>query len=66
MDRRDRRRFGVLPDDHLKDGDVVRVGVTAVGPEKFWGVGLGEKAQTGARWTAYDAEGKPVGSGAVM
>jgi hypothetical protein len=50
----------------LKSGTAVRVGVTAVGPEKFWGVGLGEKAQTGARWTAYNIEGKPVGSGLVI
>ncbi len=50
----------------LKDGAAVRVGVTAVGPDKFWGVGLGGQAQTGARWTAYDAEGKSVGSGSVI
>lgn len=50
----------------LKDGSVIRVGVTAVGPQRFWGVGLGGKSRTGARWTAYNAEGKPVGSGPVF
>jgi hypothetical protein len=50
----------------LKDGSAVRVGVTAVGPEKFWGVGFGEKAHTGAHWTAYNIEGKAVGSGSVI
>jgi hypothetical protein len=50
----------------LKDGSVIRVGVTVVGPQKFWGVGLGEKSHVGARWTAYNAAGKPVGSGAVF
>jgi hypothetical protein len=49
----------------LKNGRTMRVGVTAVGPQKFWGVGLGEKAQTGARWTAYNAEGKRVASGSL-
>jgi hypothetical protein len=49
----------------LKNGRTVRVGVTAVGPEKFWGVGLSGKLQTGARWTAYDAEGKRVASGSL-
>jgi hypothetical protein len=47
-------------------GSAIRVGVTTIGGEKFWGVGLGGKSQTGARWTAYDAEGKAVGSGSVF
>jgi hypothetical protein len=50
----------------LKDGSTVRVGVTAVGAQRFWGVGLGAKAQTGARWTAYNAEGKQVASGSAI
>jgi hypothetical protein len=50
----------------FKDGSAIRVGVTAVGPEKFWGVGLGGETQTGARWTAYTAQGKQVASGPVF
>ena len=50
----------------FKHGSAIRVGVTAIGPERFWGVGLGTRSATGARWTAYNAEGKPVGSGPVF
>ena len=49
----------------LKDGSAIRVGVTTIGGEKFWGAGLGGKAPAGARWTAYNAEGKAVASGSV-
>jgi hypothetical protein len=50
----------------FKHGAAVRVGVTAIGPEKFWGVDFGKQSQAGARWTAYDAEGKPLASGSVF
>jgi hypothetical protein len=50
----------------FKHGSAIRVGVTAIGPERFWGVGLGAKSSTGARWTAYNAAGKPVASGSVF
>lgn len=49
----------------LKDGSAQRVGVTAIGPERFWGVGVGRKSVTGARWAAYNVEGKLVASGKV-
>ena len=50
----------------LKDGSTVRAGVTAVGSQKFWGVPAQLVQQTGARWTAYNAAGKPVASGSVI
>lgn len=50
----------------FKHGSAIRVGVTAVGSQRFWGVGLGEKSATGARWTAYNAAGTPVASGSVL
>jgi hypothetical protein len=50
----------------LKDGGTLRVDATEVGTEKFWGDGLSEKVQTGARWTACDAEGKMVSSGRIV
>ena len=50
----------------FKHGSAIRVGVTTIGPERFWGVGLGAKSATGARWTAYNAEGKRVASGSVI
>jgi hypothetical protein len=50
----------------FKHGSAIRVGVTAIGPERFWGTGLGVKSSTGARWTAYNAAGKPVASGSVI
>ena len=43
----DGRRFGVTLMITLKDGSTVRVGVTAVGRQKFWGVSLSEKAVPG-------------------
>ena len=49
----------------LKGGSAQRVGVTAIGPERFWGVGVGGKSVTGARWAAYNADGKLVASGRV-
>jgi hypothetical protein len=48
-----------------KAGDPVRVPATAVGGQKFWGVVLSQRARSGARWTAYDAAGRPVSSGAL-
>jgi hypothetical protein len=48
-----------------KDGSTLRAAATAVGPQKFWIVPLTEQEQTGSRWTAYDAAGKAVASGAV-
>jgi hypothetical protein len=49
----------------LKDGSTVRADATAVGRQKFWGVPLSSSQQTGARWTAYDDAGQPVGSGSI-
>jgi hypothetical protein len=48
-----------------KDGSTVRAAATAVGPQKFWAVPMSQAEQTGARWTAYDAAGKAVGSGSI-
>lgn len=50
----------------FKHGSAIRIGVTAIGSERFWGVGLGAKSSTGARWTAYNAAGKRVASGSVI
>ena len=50
----------------FKHGSAIRVGVTAIGPERFWGTGLGARSSIGARWTAYNAAGKPVASGSVI
>lgn len=50
----------------FKHGSALRVGVTNIGPERFWGTGLGARSATGARWTAYNAAGKPVASGSVI
>jgi hypothetical protein len=47
----------------LKDGSTVRADATAVASQKFWGVTLSGSQQADARWTAYDAGGKAVGSG---
>jgi hypothetical protein len=49
----------------LKDGSTVRAEATPVGSQKFWGVPLSSSQQTGARWTAYDDAGQPVGSGSI-
>jgi hypothetical protein len=49
----------------LKDGSTVRADATAVGRGKFWGVPLSSSQQTGARWTAYDAAGRPISSGTM-
>lgn len=45
------------------DGSTLRAAAIAVGPQKFWAVPLSRPAQKGARWTAYDAAGRPVASG---
>jgi hypothetical protein len=50
----------------FEDGSATRAGATTIGGQKFWGVGFGRKGDNGARWTAYDAAGKPVGSGSVF
>ena len=50
----------------FKHGSAIRVGVTDIGPERFWGAGLGARSSTGARWTAYTADGKRVASGSVI
>jgi hypothetical protein len=49
----------------LKDGSTLRVAVTAVGQQKFWAFSLAQQAEAGARWTAYNAVGKPVASGSL-
>ncbi len=49
----------------LKDGSTRRVGVTEVGRQKFWAFYLGDPADVGARWAAYDAAGQQVASGSV-
>lgn len=48
-----------------KDGSTLRAEATAVGPQKFWVVPLTQQEQAGARWTAYDAAGRPVASGSL-
>lgn len=48
----------------LTDGGTVRVNVTAVGQQKFFAFDL-RNGQKLRRWTAYDAAGAQVGSGAV-
>jgi hypothetical protein len=48
-----------------KDGSTLRAAAIAVGPHKFWAVPLSQSEQAGARWTAYDAAGKAVGSGSI-
>lgn len=47
------------------DGGTLRAAAIAVGPQKFWAVPLSRQAQKGARWTAYDAAGRPVASGSL-
>ena len=47
------------------DGGTVRAAAIAVGPQKFWAVPLSRPAQKGARWTAYNAIGRPVASGTL-
>ena len=49
-----------------KDGGTVRAAAIAVGPQKFWAVPLPWSQHVGARWTAYDDEGKAVGSGTIQ
>jgi len=48
-----------------RDGSTLRAAAIAVGPHKFWAVPLSQAEQSGARWTAYDAAGKAVGSGSI-
>ena len=48
-----------------KDGSTLRAAAIAVGRQKFWAVSMSQAEQTGARWTAYDAAGKAVGSGTI-
>lgn len=48
-----------------KDGTAMRVGVTAVGKQKYFAFALGRAPRKGDRWTAYDAAGKSVASGPV-
>jgi hypothetical protein len=50
----------------FRHGSALRAGVTNIGPERFWGVWFGARSATGARWTAYNAEGKRVASGSVI
>jgi hypothetical protein len=48
-----------------KGGTAMRVGVTAVGQQKYFAFGLSREPRKGDRWTAYDAAGKSVASGPV-
>jgi hypothetical protein len=48
-----------------RDGSTLRAAAIAVGPDKFWAVPISQGEQDGARWTAYDAAGKAVGSGSI-
>jgi hypothetical protein len=48
-----------------KGGAAMRVGVTAVGKQKYFAFDLSRMPQKGDRWTAYDANGKSVASGPV-
>jgi hypothetical protein len=48
----------------LAGGGALRVGVTAVGSQRFFAFYL-RKGQTMRKWTAYDAAGRPVASGTV-
>jgi hypothetical protein len=49
-----------------QDGSTLRAAAIAVGPHKFWAVPISQAEQAGARWTAYDAAGKAVGSGSIQ
>jgi hypothetical protein len=49
-----------------KDGSTLRAAAIAVGPQKFWAVPISQAEEAGARWTAYDAAGKAVGSGSIQ
>jgi hypothetical protein len=49
-----------------RDGSTLRAAAIAVGPRKFWAVSISPGEQDGARWTAYDAAGKAVGSGSIL
>jgi hypothetical protein len=49
-----------------RDGSTLRAAAIAVGPQKFWAVPISQGEQVGARWTAYDAAGKAVGSGSIQ
>jgi hypothetical protein len=49
----------------LTDGSTRRVGVTEVGRQRFWAFYLGNPADVGARWAAYDGAGQQVASGSV-
>lgn len=48
-----------------KHGAPIRVPAVIVGHQKFWAVALRRQAQSGARWTAYNAAGHPVTSGTL-
>jgi hypothetical protein len=48
-----------------KGGAAMRVGVTAVGKQKYFAFTLSRAPRKGDRWTAYDAAGKSVASGPV-
>ena len=47
----------------LTDGSSFQVAVVTVGNEKLWAFALG-KGQAVKSWTAYNASGKPLGTGA--
>jgi len=48
-----------------KGGAAMRVGVTAVGQQKYFAFSLTRAVRKGDRWTAYDAAGKTVASGSI-
>jgi hypothetical protein len=48
-----------------KGGAAMRVGVTAVGQQKYFAFSLTRAVRKGDRWTAYDAAGQTVASGAL-
>jgi hypothetical protein len=47
----------------LEGGTTIRVGLTAVGQQKYFVFRLSRAPSNADRWTAYDATGKPVKSG---
>jgi hypothetical protein len=48
-----------------EDGTAMRIGVTTVGPQKYFACYLRHAPSQADRWTAYNSAGQPVASGSL-